>query len=151
MGQITVRQAVLADLETIVPLFDSYRQFYGRPSDPDAARTFLLERFNHGESVLFLAFDAETPVGLTQLYPMFSSISLARTLILNDLFVSSTARRRGVGSQLLSAAVEYAKNLGAVKLSLATEITNETAQALYQSLGWQLDEQFRVYHLPLVS
>ena len=90
-------------------------------------------------------------MGLTQLYPMFSSISLARTFILNDLFVSSTARRRGVGSQLLSAAVDYAKKLGAVKLSLATEITNETAQGLYQSQGWQQDEQFLVYHLPLVS
>jgi hypothetical protein len=55
MSNITVRQAVLADLEALVPLFDGYRQFYGRPNDTSAAREFLLARFNHGESVLFIA------------------------------------------------------------------------------------------------
>lgn len=48
MSNITIRQAVLSDLEALVPLFDDYRQFYGRPSDIFAAREFLLARFNHG-------------------------------------------------------------------------------------------------------
>lgn len=33
MSAISVRQSVFADLEALVPLFDSYRQFYGRLSD----------------------------------------------------------------------------------------------------------------------
>ncbi|QDV50661.1 GNAT family N-acetyltransferase [Gimesia fumaroli] len=149
MNQITVRQATLADRDILAPLFDSYRQFYGRSSDLGAAREFLSARFNHGESVLFLAFDAETPVGFAQLYPSFSSVSLARTFILNDLFVSPDGRRKGVGTQLLTAAIEYARSLKAIRLSLATEITNETAQALYQSTGWKRDEQFYAYHFTL--
>jgi ribosomal protein S18 acetylase RimI-like enzyme len=145
MRIITVRQAVLSDIEALVPLFDGYRQFYGRPSDIPAAREFLLARFNHGESVLFIAHEGNTPVGFTQLYPSFSSVSIARVFVLNDLFVHEQTRRKGVASKLMSAAIDFASSLGAVRVSLSTAITNETAQALYRSAGWKRDEQFLVY------
>ena len=48
MKQITIRQAVISDLDALVPLFDSYRQFYGQTSDATAAREFLQDRFQHG-------------------------------------------------------------------------------------------------------
>jgi hypothetical protein len=48
MRTVIVRQAVLADIDTLAPLFDRYRQFYGRASDLLAARAFLLARFDHG-------------------------------------------------------------------------------------------------------
>src|SRR5690606_21136647 len=95
MSTITVRQATLSDLDALVPLFDAYRQFYGRASDTDAVRDFLLARANHGESVLCIAFDAIQPVGFLQLYPSFSSISLARTFVLIDLYICESARRKG--------------------------------------------------------
>jgi len=146
MHTLIVRQATLSDVDEIVPLFDLYRQFYGRASDTSAVKEFLLARFNHGESVLFIALDKSMPVGFAQLYPSFSSASLARTFILNDLFVLECARRRGVASRLMSVAVEFATTLGAVRLTLSTEIKNVTAQALYRSAGWKQDEQFRVFH-----
>ncbi len=149
MNTITVRQAVLSDLEALAPLFDGYRQFYGRTSDLSAAREFLLERFNHGESVLFIAHEGNKPIGFTQLYPSFSSVSLARIFVLNDLFVCEHARRKGVASKLMSAAVDYASSLGAVRVSLSTATTNEAAQTLYQSAGWNRDEQFFVYHFTI--
>lgn len=149
MSNITVRQAVLSDLEALVPIFDGYRQFYGRPSDISAAREFLLARFNHGESVLFIAHNDNAPVGFTQLYPSFSSVSLARVFVLNDLFVHEQARRKGAASKLMTAAIEFAKSLGAVRVSLSTATANETAHALFQSAGWKRDEQFFVYHFAI--
>ena len=106
MQDLVVRQAVFADLEALAPLFDGYRQFYGRTPDLPAARAFLSDRFEHGESVVFIAHAAAAPVGFTQLYPSFSSVSLARTFILNDLFVVAGQRRGGVGSALLRAATD---------------------------------------------
>lgn len=146
MDNITIRQAVASDIDALVPLFDSYRQFYGRESDLRAAREFLLARFNHGESVVFIAHDANVPIGFAQLYPSFSSVSLARTFVLNDLFVRESSRRKGVASLLLAAAVEFGKSSGATRLSLSTAISNEAAQALYRSAGWRRDDQFFVYH-----
>ena len=149
MSPATVRQAILSDLEVLVALFDRYREFYGRKSDVDAARKFLSARFNHGESVLFLAFDGDQPVGFTQLYPSFSSVSLARVFVLNDLFVDVSGRRKGVALKLISAAAEFASAVGAVRLSLSTAVTNTSAQALYESTGWQRDEAFFSYELSL--
>jgi len=149
MSTITVRQAVLSDIESLAPLFDNYRQFYGRPSDLQAATDFLSARLNHGESVLFIGHEGNKAIGFTQLYPSFSSVSLARTFVLNDLFVDEHARRKGVASKLMAAAVDYASTLGAVRVSLSTAITNEVAQTLYQSAGWQRDEQFWVFHFAI--
>ena len=142
----TVRQAVLADLSVLAPLFDGYRQFYGRAADVAAAESFLRERFDHGESVIFLAHAAGAPAGFTQLYPSFSSVSLARTFILNDLFVVPGQRRAGVGSALLRAATEHARSLGAVRVTLNTDIQNTSAQAVYEARGWNRDHEYFVYH-----
>lgn len=149
MTDVSIRQAVLADLDAVSPLFDGYRQFYGRASDVQAAREFLRARFEHGQSVVLLAESEGRPVGFTQLYPSFSSVSLARVYVLNDLYVSNSARRQGVGRALLQAAQEHARDQGAVRLSLVTDVNNLTAQALYAAMGWQRDVQFHAYHLSI--
>ena len=149
MSSITIRQAVLADLDAVAILFDGYRQFYGQASDEAAAKTFLQARFEHGQSVVLLAESQGQAVGFTQLYPSFSSVSMARVFVLNDLFVSPTARRRGVGEALLDAAADHARQLGAVRLSLNTDVQNLPAQALYASMGWARDQKYHAYHLAL--
>lgn len=145
-----VHQATVEDIDQLALLFDGYRQFYGKPSDPDAAREFLLERFRHYQSVIFLAHTAAgDAVGFTQLFPSFSSVSMARTFILNDLFVAPVARRSGVAAMLLASAAQYARSVGAIRITLTTAIDNTTAKALYLSQGWQQDEAFHVFHLGL--
>src|SRR5690554_457010 len=146
MTEIVVNQAVLSDLEDVAGLFDEYRQFYGQSSNVEAVREFLLARENHGESVVFLAKDDLEPVGFTQLFPAFSSVSLVRTFILNDLYVRPQARRQGVAKLLLQAAEEYARSVGAARLTLSTATTNEQAQELYRVAGWKQDDQFYVFH-----
>jgi GNAT superfamily N-acetyltransferase len=146
MHAISVRQAALSDLKVLAPLFDAYRQFYDRAPDVVAAESFLRERFNHGQSLLFLAYSEGLPVGFTQLYLSFSSVSLGRTFILNDLFVVPSHRRAGVASSLLDAAVGHARSLGAVRVTLTTDIKNTAAQATYEARGWKRDSEYFVYH-----
>ena len=147
---MNIRRATLDELDQLVPLFDGYRQFYGRPSDLALARSFLSERLTHSQSVIFLAFDdQERAIGFTQLFPSFSSTSAARLFILNDLFVHPDARRSGVGSALLRAAADFGRAASAVELELSTATSNKTAQALYEREGWQRDQDFHVYRLLL--
>jgi GNAT superfamily N-acetyltransferase len=148
--QVTVRHATIADLDMVAPLFDVYRQFYRKPADLALAKRFLLERFQYSESTIFLATDESGAVlGFVQLFPSFSSGAAARILILNDLFVVPEARRAGIGTLLLRAAAEYGKAVGAVRLTLSTEVTNAGAQALYEAEGWKLQTDFCVYNLTL--
>src|SRR5690242_13692919 len=139
---VTVRQATVADIDDVVPLFDGYRQFYRQPSEPDRIRTFLLDRFEHNQSVIFVALQNDTAVGFTQLYPSFSTGALARIYILNDLFVDPQTRRTGAGAALLQAAAEYGRRMGALRLVLSTELTNTAAQSLYEKLGWKRNDEF---------
>jgi len=147
--EITVRQAIIDDLNLLVPLFDAYRRFYRQPSAPEQARHFLNERFEHNESVIFLAFDGADAIGFTQLYPSFSSGAMARIFVLNDLFVTPEARRCGAGSALLQAAAEYGRADGAIRLMLSTETANTTAQLVYERMGWKRDAVFCVFQLAL--
>ncbi len=150
MTTIDVKQATLADVETITPLFDAYRRFYQQPGDPDGARVFLTERLERGESVIFLALlDDGTPAGFTQLYPIFSSTTMRRAWLLNDLFVAPAARHGGVGRALLERAHAFARETQAKELMLQTAVDNVPAQRLYESLGWQRDNDFYVYMLPM--
>ncbi len=149
MSLVTTRQAVLADLDVLAGLFDGYRQFYGQRSDLLAAANFLRTRFEHGQSVVILAESQGQVVGFAQLYPSFSSVSMARIFVLNDLYVVPAARRWGVGKALLKAASAHAQQLGAVRLSLNTDVQNLPAQALYESMGWERDQKYHAYHLAL--
>jgi GNAT superfamily N-acetyltransferase len=145
-----IMRATTTDLDAAAPLFDAYRQFYGQRSDVAAARAFLDERLRRDESVIFLAVadvGGGEALGFTQLYPSFSSVSLRRLWILNDLFVAPNGRRGGVGRRLLERAREWAIETEAKGLVLATAVTNSTARALYESCGWQRDDEFQHYHL----
>jgi GNAT superfamily N-acetyltransferase len=147
--ELVIRQATVADLDDLVPLFDGYRQFYRQPSEPDRIRKFLLDRFEHNQSVIFIALQDGTGIGFAQLYPSFSSGALARIFILNDLFVHPGARLAGAGGALLQAAAEYGQRVGALRLVLSTEVMNSHAQALYEKLGWTKNTQFCAYQLTL--
>lgn len=145
-----IRQATILDLDTLAPLFDGYRQFYGQPADLARAHDFLAERVHQHESLILLARDEPGEgLGFTQLYPLFSSVRTVRTWLLNDLFVVASARRQGVAAALLRTAAEHARALGAASLSLSTALDNAPAQTLYESLGWQRDRQFCEYSLNL--
>ena len=140
MNTIHTRVATLADLDAIAPLFDAYRQFYSQPADLARARDYLRERMTLGESVVLLAQRDGEWVGFTQLYPVFSSVRTARTWLLNDLFVTESARRHGVARALLDAAAAFAREQGAAGLMLETMADNAPARALYRAAGWHEDD-----------
>jgi ribosomal protein S18 acetylase RimI-like enzyme len=137
-------------LPQFAPLFDAYRVFYGQPSDVEAARAFLHERFTLGESIAFIAMLEDRAVGFTQLYPMFSSVSLRRMWILNDLYVEADVRGQRVGERLIERAVQLAKESGAKGIQLETAHTNTSGQKLYERLGFQREDlEYRTYFLPV--
>lgn len=143
---IAVRQAVAADLAALAVLFDLYRQFQGQAGNLAAAHAFLAERLDHGESIVFIATAGDAAVGFAQLYPSYSSVSLSRVFILNDVFVVESARGQRVASRLLSAVESHAWSFGASRVTLNVARGNVAAQQVYAARGWKQDEQFFMYH-----
>ncbi|MFN6560709.1 MAG: GNAT family N-acetyltransferase [Nostoc sp. ChiSLP01] len=136
-------------LENLSILFDRYRIFYNQASDIKAAKEFLKERFQNNDSIIFAVNDNKEIIAFTQLYPTFSSVSMKQVWILNDLYVKESHRQKGVATLLMNTAQEYAKVSGAIRVILATHISNTNAQKLYKSQGYIKDEEFYHYALRL--
>ncbi|WP_242221619.1 GNAT family N-acetyltransferase [Bacillus cereus group sp. BfR-BA-01380] len=144
-----IYQATMEDLQGVASLFNEYRMFYRQDFNIEKAEQFLRERLERKESIIFVAVEDGKYVGFTQLYPSFSSISMKRLWILNDLFVQKEARGTGVGKELLAKAKQFAVETGAKGLKLQTEVDNATAQRLYVGNGYIRDDRYFHYELNL--
>lgn len=144
-------QATLEHLDLLTPLFIKYREFYGELPFPDSSRKFLETRLKRKESVIYLALadDEDKLLGYCQLFPSYSSLSLKRVWILNDIFVAEDARRMLVADRLLQTAKQMARDSKAVRIRAATLKGNDTARRLYESIGFREDDQFSNFLLPL--
>ena len=146
---IEIKQATVADVEAIVPLYLGYCAFYETAVTATAVKKYVRARLEKGESVIYLAYLQEEPVGFTQLYPTFASLALAPAWILYDLFVTPAARRQGVGRALMTRARTLAQKSGASYITLETAVDNHSAQALYEQMGYEREQEFYAYHLSL--
>ena len=144
-----IYQATMEDLEEVSNLFNLYRLFYQQTSDLEGARAYIKERLENKDSVIFVVKNKQEYVGFTQLYPTFSSISMKKAWILNDLYVEAEARKQGIGEMLLQKVKEYAIETGAKSICLSTAPDNYSAQRLYEKNGYIRDSQFYQYELSL--
>lgn len=133
-------------LEELAIMFDAYRMFYKKPGDVEAANSFLAERMQNKESVIFIATDENgTIAGFTQLYPLFSSTRMKRWWLLNDLFVKPSFRGKGYAKLLIERCKALAIATHAAGISLETEISNHIGNGLYPEVGFQLDREHNFY------
>lgn len=145
-----IQTATTADLPALSELFGAYLVFYEVAKPQAEVEAFLAARLQRADSVLLLARDeAGDAVGFVQLYAFFSSLALQPAWLLSDLYVSESARRRGVGEALMNAARAHAEATGACGLQLETARSNLPGQALYERLGYVRDEVFYTYWLAL--
>ena len=142
-----IRQATIDDVDILVPLFEGYRVFYRQAPDNNKARLFLTERLKKNESVIYIAFakaNSKKAIGFTQLYPIFSSVSMERMHILNDLFIDTEYRSQGIGQALINTVKDRCRNEHQKGIVIQTEVTNP-AQHLYERLGFIKDPDLHYF------
>jgi len=130
-----IRLATVADAATIGRLCADLGAELGNPSlDPvtlaDRA-AYLMER---QLTTFFVAGDPAA--GLAQLRLRPSIWTGGADAYLENLYVAVGARRRGFGKRLLSAAVEYARESGALRVEIATNEADAAAARLYGAAGF---------------
>jgi GNAT superfamily N-acetyltransferase len=122
------------------PLWDGYNRFYGRADAtalPDAITQMTWSRF----------FDAYEPVhalvaerdgqliGLVHYLFHRSTIQIAPTCYLQDLFTNDASRGQGAGRALIEAVYGRAKAAGSGRVYWLTHETNATAIRLYNQVA----------------
>jgi GNAT superfamily N-acetyltransferase len=133
----TISTATDDDLDDVLPLFADYQRFYtGTAQDDEKNRSFL-RRFVSGDAgrLLIARADDGEALGFANLYWTFSSTIAEEHVLMNDLFVSDAARGQGVGTALIEAAREVARERGSKTLSWETALDNRVAQRLYERTG----------------
>ena len=135
---MTIVKANIDHLEHIIPLFDAYRVFYKQSTDLIKAKEFLFKRFKNKDSIIFIAYINGKAVGFTQLYPLLSSVSMQPMYLLNDLYVNSDYRNKGIGEALIDKAKQLCISENNKGLALQTA-HNNPAQHLYERLDFKKD------------
>jgi GNAT superfamily N-acetyltransferase len=138
--EVLIRAVQQADLARWKPLWDGYNAFYGRKDAtalPDATTQMTWSRF----------FDAYEPVhalvaeqsgqllGLAHFIFHRSTISIAPTCYLQDLFTLESARGKGVGRALIEQVYKLARQAGSSRVYWLTHETNKTAMKLYDKVA----------------
>tara|TARA_B100000427_G_scaffold55376_1_gene42990 strand:- start:2237 stop:2695 length:459 start_codon:yes stop_codon:yes gene_type:complete len=144
-----IKEATVKDSEKIGEVFDLYRQFYKKNPDKIISIEYIKQRLTNKESTIFFVEEDNVCIGIVQLYVTFDSLELSKKIILYDLFVRPEYRKKGIGAMLMDASKDFAENNGISGIELSTAISNGTAQRLYESLGYERDNEFYNYYLSI--
>jgi GNAT superfamily N-acetyltransferase len=142
LAAINVCEADLAlphHQDAIVALVDAYAQDPmggGHPLSPDVKRRLIPGLQRHPTTIVFLAFAADVPVGVAVCFLGFSTFHARPLINVHDLGVLPGHRGRGVGSRLMAAVEQKARDLGCCKLTLEVLEHNLRARQVYARLGF---------------
>jgi len=137
-------KANIKHLEQLVPLFNNYRVFYKQVSDYEAVKIFLQDRLTQQDSVIYIAYIDNLAVGFTQLYSLFSSVAMQPIFLLNDLYIDSNHRNKGIGAALIEKAKSLCIEEKYKGMIIQTAFDNP-AQYLYQRLGFKPDSDLSFF------
>ena len=105
-------------------------------------RKELQDIINSQTIILFVAKDDGEVIGSLSL--VFFRIPTGVRAWIEDVVVDESFRGRGIGKALIDAAIERALKLGINRIDLTSRPSRETANKLYQQVGFQL-RQTNVY------
>lgn len=133
----TIRPVETGDYDAWKPLWDGYNAFYGRHGEtalPEAVSRMTWSRFfdSYEPMHALVAQDADGALlGLTHYLFHRSTIQIAPTCYLQDLFTTEAARGKGVGRALIEGVYARAREAGCPRVYWQTHESNSTAMQLY--------------------
>jgi GNAT superfamily N-acetyltransferase len=147
-----IRELTPGDHAQWLTLWDNYNAFYGREGStalpPEITDTTWHRFFDAEEPVHALVADLDGQlVGLAHYLFHRSTISVAPTCYLQDLFTSEGARGQGVATMLVERVSCEARTRGAKRVYWQTHETNVRARKLYDRIAER--SGFIVYRKPL--
>jgi GNAT superfamily N-acetyltransferase len=138
--QMVIRTLVRTDFPEWKVLWDGYNAFYGRVGETalsDDITGMTGSRFFDAYEPMH-AVVAETSgnlIGLAHVLLHRSTIQIAPTVYLQDVFTVGHARGRGAGRALIEAVYEYAAVVGSPRVYWHTHETNSVARQLYDKVA----------------
>jgi len=132
-----VRQATNADRSEMIRLMKLYFDFYGvtHPNDDNIHALLDVLLLSSERGIQFICEYEGKAIGFATLYATFSSLRAQKAMIMNDLFVESTYRGKGLGKALFQHCLAYVKQHGYAYMEWVTASDNGIAQKFYEKQG----------------
>ena len=139
-SSIEVRGILPADLQAWRVLWDGYNAFYGRQGDtalPEEITRMTWARFFDAYEPLhaLIGIASGKLVGLAHYVFHRSTIQIAPTCYLSDLYIDPGVRGQGVGCALIEAVYDAAAALGVPRVYWHTHESNRAAMQLYDKVA----------------
>lgn len=140
---VSTRIATIADLPVLLDLWRELRQVGGRAERavnpvavPDVADR-LLEAMSREEIRVVIACVAGAPAGMAVMRAVHPDpLSASRVVQISHAIVDQRHRRRGIGHALVSAAADYADELGIEHVAAGIYPSLRDASRFYARLGF---------------
>jgi GNAT superfamily N-acetyltransferase len=133
---VEIRPARIEELEELLPLMRAYCDFYGSsPTDEgvlEMARTLITDP---SQGAAFIAREGGRAVGFATLDWKWSMLKGARLGYLEDLYVLTEVRGRGIADALIEVCAERCRELGMPAMQWQTAPDNRRAQQVYNRTG----------------
>ena len=133
-----IRTAVLADIPALCSLLDQLFAQEAEFSPDRAAQERGLSEIirNAATGEILVACEFGRIIGMVNLLYTVSTALGAPVALLEDMVVDTATRDRGLGTQLLEAAIATAKSRGCRRITLLTDADNANAQRFYARQGF---------------
>lgn len=132
----TVRSATAADAPLIYELVKAMAAYEKRPEDVTGTQEALRQGlFDEKIAQVLLAEYAGEVAGYALFYPVFSSFAAAGGLYLEDIFIHSHLRGKGLGKALMRSFARVAAARGYTSIQWSCLDWNEPSIRFYHHLG----------------
>jgi ribosomal protein S18 acetylase RimI-like enzyme len=129
------READLPQLvELLGLLFDQEAEFRPDAAKQAAALKLILSDPVRGR--IYVARDGRRPVAMASLLFTISTAEGGKAAWFEDLVVHPDYRQQGTGQKMLAYVISQARAEGVLRITLLTDMQNESAQALYRRAGF---------------
>ncbi|QKE62058.1 GNAT family N-acetyltransferase [Aquipseudomonas campi] len=133
-----IQQATANDVPTLLPLVATYWRFEGIADfEQERAAAQLTRLFTNPElGAGWIAFVDGLAVGYLLAVHVFSLEHLGLTAEIDELFVHSSQRGKGIGGKLLQNAETECVRRGCTNIALQLSRNNDSAREFYHRLGY---------------
>jgi GNAT superfamily N-acetyltransferase len=144
---IVVRKATRDDGEAIakfaIELFEQHRSYnaerFAKIGSLAGAARFYGSRNDTGDGFVLIAELNGKAAGFAYLeYEKINYPALLENAVwLHDIYVEPSARKAGIGKDLMEAVIDAAKDFGATKIMLSVAAKNTVAQEFFEQRGFR--------------
>ena len=141
-----IRKLVESDFTMVIELYKELDEmhvqarpdyFIHRDKDKIYPKDAFVHNLAHPGCLELGAFENEQLVGVVRasLWEESGMVKNIKTVCLDNIYVLSAYRRKGIAAKLFTEVESWAKEQGAIRLDLWTWDFNKNAIAMYQSMG----------------